>query len=69
MGSQLTDVELGKMIQAVDQLSIEVHRLTGRIDQLESQLDKGKGVLLGVFLVASGIGAAMSTIIQKMFTA
>jgi len=65
---QLTGVELGKMIQAVDQLSTEVDRLSVRLDQLESQLDKGKGVILGVFLVASGIGAAMSAIIQKVFT-
>ena len=55
MSSQLTGVELGKMIQAVDQLSTEVDRLSVRLDQLESQLDKGKGVILGVFLVASGI--------------
>jgi len=64
----LTDVEIGKMIQAVDQLSKEVDRLTVRLDQLESQLDKGKGVLLGVFVIASGLGAAASTMIQKMFT-
>ena len=64
----LTDVEIGKMLQAVDQLSKEVDRLTIRLDQLESQLDKGKGVLLGVFIVASGLGAAMSAIIQKVFT-
>ena len=64
----LTDVEIGKMIQAVDQLSKEVDRLTIRLDQLESQLDKGKGVLLGVFVIASGLGAAASTMKQKMFT-
>jgi hypothetical protein len=64
----LTDVEIGKMLQAVDQLSKEVDRLTNRLDQLESQLDKGKGVLLGVFIVASGLGAAMSAIIQKVLT-
>ena len=64
----LTDVEIGKMIQAVDQLSKEVDRLTVRLDQLESQLDKGKGVLLGVFVIASGLGAAASTMTQKMFT-
>ena len=68
MASQLTDVELGKMIQAVDQLSTEVDRLTIRLDQLESQLDKGKGVLLGVFVIASGLGAASSTMLQKIFT-
>ena len=64
----LTDVEIGKMIQAVDQLSKEVDRLTVRLDQLDSQLDIGKGVLLGVFVIASGLGAAASTMIQKMFT-
>ena len=64
----LTDVEIGKMLQAVDQLSKEVDMLTIRLDQLERQLDKGKGVLLGVFIVASGLGAAMSAIIQKVFT-
>ena len=63
----LTDVEIGKMIQAVDQLSKEVDRLTVRLDQLESQLDKGKGVLLGVFVIASGLGAAASTMIQKIY--
>mgnify|MGYP003151059674 FL=1 len=68
MGAQLTDVELGKMIQAVDQLSTEVDRLSVRLDQLESQMDKGKGVLLGVFIIASGIGATFSAIIQKVFT-
>ena len=64
----LTDVEIGKMIQAVDQLSKEVDRLPVRLDQVDSQLDIGKGVLLGVFVIASGLGAAASTMIQKMFT-
>ena len=66
--SSLTVVEIGKMIQAVDQLTKEVDRLSIRLDQLESQMDKGKGVLLGVFIVASGIGAATSAFIQKVFT-
>ena len=64
----LTDVEIGKMLQAVDQLSKEVDRLTVRLDQMESQLDKGKGVLVGVFLVASGLGAAASTVVQKFLS-
>ena len=39
-----------------------------RLDQMESQLDKGKGVLVGFFLVASGLGAAASTVVQKFLS-
>ena len=60
-------VEIGKLIQAVKTLSKEVDRLSSRLDSLESQLDKGKGLFVGVLLIASGAGAAISTIMNKWF--
>ena len=60
-------VEMGKLIQAVKTLSKEVDRLSKRLDSLESQLDKGKGLFVGVLLIASGAGAAISTIMNKWF--
>ena len=60
-------VEMGKLIQAVKTLSKEVDRLSNRLDSLESQLDKGKGLFVGVLLIASGAGAAISTIMNKWF--
>ena len=60
-------VEMGKLIQAVKTLSKEVDRLSSRLDSLESQLDKGKGLFVGVLLIASGAGAAISTIMNKWF--
>jgi len=60
-------VEMGKLIQAVETLSKEVDRLSSRLDSLESQLDKGKGLFIGVLLIASGAGAAISTIMNKWF--
>jgi len=44
-----------------------VDRLSKRLDSLESQLDKGKGLFVGVLLVASGAGAAISTLMNKWF--
>ena len=57
-------IEMGKLIQAVQTLSKDVDRLSKRLDSLESQLDKGKGLFIGILLVASGAGAAISTIIS-----
>ena len=60
-------VEIGKLIQAVKTLSKDVDRLSKRLDSLESQLDKGKGLFVGVLFIASGAGAAISTIMNKWF--
>ena len=60
-------VEIGKLIQAAQTLSKDVDRLSKRLDSLESQLDKGKGLFVGVLFIASGAGAAISTIMNKWF--
>ena len=58
---------MGKLIQAVEILSKDVERLSNRLDSLESQLDKGKGLFVGILLVASGAGAAISSLMNKWF--
>jgi len=60
-------VKIGKLIQAVETHSKDVERLSKRLDSLESQLDKGKGLFIGILLVASGAGAAISTLMNKWF--
>jgi hypothetical protein len=65
--TEVDAIEVGKLIQAVETLSKDVDRLSKRLDSLESQLDKGKGMFVGVLLVASGAGAAISTLMNKWF--
>ena len=60
-------VDVVKLIQAVETLSKDVERLSKRLASLESQLDKAKGLFIGVLLVGSGAGAAISTLINKWF--
>ena len=67
MAPNNSEIEMGKLIQAVEILSKDVERLSNRLDSLESQLDKGKGLFVGILLVASGAGAAISSIKSKWF--
>tara|TARA_R100000306_G_C4274482_1_gene91830 strand:+ start:310 stop:513 length:204 start_codon:yes stop_codon:yes gene_type:complete len=67
MAPSNNEVEMGKLIQAVKTLSKDVERLSNRLDSLESQLDKGKGLFVGILLVASGAGAAISSLMNKWF--
>lgn len=63
--STMTDLEAGKLIAAVEHLTAEVKTLNARIEDLEEQLNKGKGIMIGVFMAASGFGAAASAAFSK----
>ena len=41
---KLSDVDLGRLIQAVETLTSEVTALNSRVRELETQLAKGKGL-------------------------
>ena len=62
----MNDLEVGKLISAVENLTKTVDSLSGKVDILESQLDRGKGVFLGIFLIAGTLGAGIGTGIDKV---
>ena len=66
--SNMNDIEAGKLIAVVEQLSKTVDKLDTRIEELEKQLTKGKGMLVGVFVTASGLGAAATSVVSKWFS-
>ena len=51
----LSELEQGKLLVAVESLEKQVNRLNGRIDSLEGQFKSGRGIIIGMFLTASGI--------------
>ncbi len=65
--SGLSELQQGKLIEAVESLEKQVSRLNTRIDSLEGQFKSGKGVVIGIFLTASGISAAVVGLFGKMF--
>tara|TARA_B100000575_G_scaffold5142_1_gene3801 strand:+ start:641 stop:835 length:195 start_codon:yes stop_codon:yes gene_type:complete len=63
--SKLSELEEGKLLQAVESLTHECKTLNVRVRALELQLARGKGVLSAVVVVSSGLGAIISTIFNK----
>ena len=63
--SKLTELEEGKLLQAVENLTSECKTLNIRVRSLALQLARGKGVLSAVVVVSSSLGAVISTLLHK----
>ena len=64
MMSEVSDLEIGKLIQKVDNLQIMVSEQNDRLDKLDKQLERTRGIGIGVVLATvglSGIGGSLFT--------
>ena len=61
---EVTDLEIGKLIQKVDSLEVMVREQNDRLDRLDQQLERTRGIGIGVVLATvglSGIGGSLFT--------
>jgi len=64
MMSEVTDLEIGKLIQKVDSLEVMVREQNDRLDKLDQQLERTRGIGIGVVLATvglSGVGGSLFT--------
>jgi hypothetical protein len=64
MMSDVSDLEIGKLIQKVDSLEVMVREQNDRLDRLDQQLERTRGIGIGVVLATvglSGIGGSLFT--------
>ena len=62
--SEVSDLEIGKLIQKVDSLETMVREQNDRLDKLDQQLERTSGIGIGVVLATlglSGIGGSLFT--------
>ena len=62
--SEVSDLEIGKLIQKVDSLESMVREQNDRLDRLDQQLERTRGIGIGVVLATvglSGIGGSLFT--------
>ena len=62
--SDVSDLESGKLIQKVDSLEVMVREQNNRLDKLDQQLERTRGIGIGVVLATvglSGIGGSLFT--------
>ena len=60
----VSDLEIGKLIQKVDSLEGMVREQNDRLDRLDQQLERTRGIGIGVVLATiglSGIGGSLFT--------
>ena len=61
---EVSDLEIGKLIQKVDNLQVMVREQNDRLDRLDQQLERTRGIGIGVVLATvglSGIGGSLFT--------
>ena len=62
--SEVSDVELGKLIQQISTLESMVKEQNSRLDKLDQQLERTRGIGIGIELPTvclSGVGASLFT--------
>ena len=62
--SDVSDLEIGKLIQKVDNLQVMVSEQNDRLDKLDKQLERTRGIGIGVVLATVGL----SGIVGSLFT-
>lgn len=65
MADHLSDLEAGRLIAAVENLSNDVEQLNARIQNLERELSKGKGLVAGVLLITAGLSGLGGSVFSK----
>ena len=62
--SEVSDLEIGKLLQKIDSLETMVREQNDRLDKLDQQLERTRGIGIGVVLATvglSGIGGSLFT--------
>jgi predicted nuclease with TOPRIM domain len=63
--SEVSDVEIGKLIERVEQLNGSVQALDSRLDSLEKQLERTRGIGIGVVLATVGLSGLGGSLLSK----
>ncbi len=62
--SEVSDLEIGRLIQKVESLESMVREQNDRLDKLDQQLERTRGIGIGVILATiglSGVGGSLFT--------
>lgn len=63
--SEVTDIEIGKLIQKVEQLELAVRTNNAKLDRMESQLERGRGIAIGIVIAVAGLGGIGGSVLTK----
>jgi len=64
--TRANDLEIGKLIQAVDTLTVEVATLREKMEDMSKKANTGQGMFYGALLAAGSAGAGLSQLIDRI---
>lgn len=65
--TEIDPVQFGRLLNAVETLTIQVSDLEVKVDTLNTQITGGKGVIMGLLVAAGSAGAALTKVVEKVF--
>ncbi len=66
--SEIDPVQFGRLLNAVETLTAQVATLDIKVDTLNEQITGGKGVIIGLLVAAGSAGAALTKVVEKVFS-
>ena len=63
--SEISDLEIGRLCEKVDAMEVALRENTDRLNSLEKQLERTKGIGIGVVLGIVGLSGATASILTK----
>ena len=63
--SEISDIEIGRLCEKVDAMEEALRKNTERLNSLEKQLERTKGIGIGVVLGIVGLSGATASILTK----
>ena len=63
--SEISELEIGRLCEKVDAMEAALRKNTERLNSLEKQLERTKGIGIGVVLGIVGLSGATASILTK----
>lgn len=65
--SEIDPIQFGQLINQVENLNNTVKNLTVEVDDLKQTISGGRGLAIGLFMAAGGIGAGLTKALDHLF--
>ncbi len=66
MSGEIDPIEFGKLVQAVETLTVATREIKTDLDDLKATFTGGKGLVAGLMVAAGGIGAGAKHLIENI---
>lgn len=64
--TEIDPIEFGKLLNAVETMTKQMHVLTVEVDDLRQTMSGGRGIVVGMMIAAGGLGAGVTKFLDHI---